>query len=87
MLASLSIFVDWYVTTLQLEMFLQLSQDCCRTRPTEFFSLVFLERTYFGCAAQQGRLFAFGGQNFEYKALCDAETYDILRDTWYTGKK
>lgn len=39
-------------------------------------------RTYFGCASQQGRLFVFGGQNFEYKALCDSETYDILRDTW-----
>lgn len=44
-----------------------------------------LARTYFGGATLQGRLFAFGGQNFEYKALCDVECYDTLRDVWMPG--
>lgn len=42
-------------------------------------------RRYFGSAIQLGCLYAFGGQNSEYKALCDVEVYDILRDTWFAG--
>ena len=31
------------------------------------------------------RLFAFGGQNLDYKALCETEVYDCLRDEWLVG--
>jgi hypothetical protein len=55
-----------------------------------FFFTLFLilhipARRYFGSAIQLGCLYAFGGQNSEYKALCDVEVYDILRDTWFAG--
>jgi hypothetical protein len=43
------------------------------------------ERVYFGGASLNGRLFVFGGQNLEYKALCETEVYDCLRDEWITG--
>ncbi|XP_055388800.1 kelch-like protein 1 [Condylostylus longicornis] len=56
---------------------LDIAQQCWRPcSPLE------TARTYFGSASSQGRLYAFGGQNFDYKALCDAEQYDILRDKW-----
>ncbi|XP_053990936.1 kelch-like protein 1 isoform X2 [Hylaeus volcanicus] len=42
-------------------------------------------RRYFASAIQLGSIYAFGGQNSEYKALCDVEVYDILRDTWFSG--
>ncbi|CAE7906736.1 KCTD3, partial [Symbiodinium microadriaticum] len=40
------------------------------------------ERTYFGAATLRNRLHVYGGQNLDYKALCDVEIYDCLRDTW-----
>jgi len=43
------------------------------------------ERTYFGGATLRNRLHVFGGQNLDYKALCDVEIYDCLRDTWEVG--
>ena len=44
------------------------------------------ERVYFGAASlNNSRLFAFGGQNLEYKALCETEVYDCLRDEWLVG--
>ena len=43
------------------------------------------ERVYFGSASLNSRLFAFGGQNLEYKALCETEVYDCLRDEWLVG--
>ena len=43
------------------------------------------ERVYFGGASLNARLFAFGGQNLEYKALCETEVYDCLRDEWLVG--
>ena len=43
------------------------------------------ERVYFGGASLNARLFAFGGQNLEYKALCETEVYDCLRDEWLLG--
>lgn len=43
------------------------------------------ERTYFGAATLRNRLHVFGGQNLDYKALCDVEIYDCLRDTWEVG--
>lgn len=42
-------------------------------------------RTYFGSSSSLGRLYVFGGQNFDYKALCDCEQYDVLRDKWMSG--
>jgi N-acetylneuraminic acid mutarotase len=43
------------------------------------------ERVYFGGASLNSRLFVFGGQNLEYKALCETEVYDCLRDEWLLG--
>lgn len=43
------------------------------------------ERVYFGGASGGSRLFVFGGQNLEYKALCETEIYDCLRDEWLVG--
>eukprot|EP00914_Ancora_sagittata_P005465 GHVO01011191.1.p1 GENE.GHVO01011191.1~~GHVO01011191.1.p1 ORF type:complete len:252 (+),score=36.87 GHVO01011191.1:44-799(+) len=43
------------------------------------------ERTYFGGACLQNRLYVYGGQNLQYKALCDTETYDCLSDTWISA--
>lgn len=43
------------------------------------------ERVYFGGASLQSRLFVFGGQNLDYKALCETEVYDCLRDEWFLG--
>merc|ERR1719253_79757 len=40
------------------------------------------DRTYFGSAVLGKRLHVFGGQNLDYKALCEMEVYDCLRDTW-----
>lgn len=42
-------------------------------------------RTYFGSSSSLGRLYVFGGQNFDYKALCDCEQYDVLRDKWMSA--
>eukprot|EP01069_Polyplicarium_translucidae_P008527 Polyplicarium_translucidae@DN3232_c0_g1_i3.p1 len=53
------------------------AQQCWRPcRPME------TERTYFAGGVLHSRLYAFGGQNMEYKALCDCESYDCLRDCW-----
>mmetsp|Transcript_117888 Transcript_117888/g.263544 ORF Transcript_117888/g.263544 Transcript_117888/m.263544 type:complete len:550 (-) Transcript_117888:36-1685(-) len=41
-----------------------------------------MERSSFGGAALRSRLHVFGGQNSEYKALCDAECHDCLRGEW-----
>ncbi|KAF8822826.1 kelch repeat and K+ channel tetramerization domain containing protein [Cardiosporidium cionae] len=43
------------------------------------------ERAYFGATSLRGHLHVFGGQNLEYKALCEMEVYDCLRDCWVTG--
>jgi len=43
------------------------------------------ERTYFGAATLRNRLHLFGGQNLDYKALCELEVYDCLRDQWEFG--
>ena len=43
------------------------------------------ERVYFGGASLHSRLFVFGGQNLDYKALCETEVYDCLRDEWLLG--
>uniref|UniRef100_A0A7S4VNE6 BTB domain-containing protein n=1 Tax=Alexandrium monilatum TaxID=311494 RepID=A0A7S4VNE6_9DINO len=43
------------------------------------------ERTYFGAASLRSRLHVFGGQNLDYKALCELEVYDCLRDQWESG--
>jgi hypothetical protein len=39
------------------------------------------ERSYFGSAAipGTGRVYVFGGQNLEFKALNETEVYDCLR--------
>jgi hypothetical protein len=43
------------------------------------------ERTYFGAEVLHSRLYLFGGQNLEYKALCETECYDCLRGVWMAG--
>eukprot|EP00747_Dinoflagellata_sp_TGD_P065188 gnl/TRDRNA2_/TRDRNA2_154249_c0_seq1.p1 gnl/TRDRNA2_/TRDRNA2_154249_c0~~gnl/TRDRNA2_/TRDRNA2_154249_c0_seq1.p1 ORF type:complete len:611 (-),score=95.61 gnl/TRDRNA2_/TRDRNA2_154249_c0_seq1:36-1868(-) len=43
------------------------------------------ERTYFGAATLGNHLHLFGGQNLDYKALCELEIYDCLRDSWEPG--
>lgn len=43
------------------------------------------ERSYFGASTLRNRLHIFGGQNLDYKALCELEIYDCLRDQWETG--
>mmetsp|Transcript_39209 Transcript_39209/g.101432 ORF Transcript_39209/g.101432 Transcript_39209/m.101432 type:complete len:594 (+) Transcript_39209:65-1846(+) len=43
------------------------------------------ERTYFGAATLNNRLHVYGGQNLDYKALCELEVYDCLRDQWEQG--
>lgn len=43
------------------------------------------ERTYFGAATLRNHLHVYGGQNLDYKALCELEVYDCLRDTWEAG--
>eukprot|EP00921_Rhytidocystis_pertsovi_P010744 GHVQ01017303.1.p1 GENE.GHVQ01017303.1~~GHVQ01017303.1.p1 ORF type:complete len:553 (+),score=99.76 GHVQ01017303.1:188-1846(+) len=59
---------------------LDIGQQCWRPcRPME------TERAYFGSTSILNRLFLYGGQNLDYKALCDMEVYDILRDCWSNG--
>jgi len=43
------------------------------------------ERTYFGGEVLHSRLYLFGGQNLEYKALCETECFDCLRGVWMPG--
>mmetsp|Transcript_114601 Transcript_114601/g.286444 ORF Transcript_114601/g.286444 Transcript_114601/m.286444 type:complete len:573 (-) Transcript_114601:136-1854(-) len=43
------------------------------------------ERTYFGAATLRNKLHCFGGQNLDYKVLCELEIYDCLRDQWEIG--
>ncbi|PHJ15581.1 kelch k13 propeller, partial [Cystoisospora suis] len=43
------------------------------------------ERAYFGSSVFQNKLFVYGGQNLDYKALCEMEMFDCLRDTWMKG--
>mmetsp|Transcript_52421 Transcript_52421/g.152564 ORF Transcript_52421/g.152564 Transcript_52421/m.152564 type:complete len:612 (+) Transcript_52421:119-1954(+) len=43
------------------------------------------ERTYFGAEVLYSRMYLFGGQNLEYKALCETECFDCLRSTWMAG--
>lgn len=43
------------------------------------------ERTYFGAEVLNSRLYLFGGQNLEYKALCETECFDCLRHVWMAG--
>eukprot|EP00923_Selenidium_pygospionis_P004328 GHVN01006913.1.p1 GENE.GHVN01006913.1~~GHVN01006913.1.p1 ORF type:complete len:739 (-),score=136.93 GHVN01006913.1:59-2275(-) len=59
---------------------LDVGQQCwrpCRPLTTE--------RAYFGGSVLNNRLFVYGGQNLDYKALCEVEVYDCLRDTWMPG--
>ncbi|GIX63967.1 kelch repeat and K+ channel tetramerization domain containing protein [Babesia caballi] len=41
-------------------------------------------RMYFGAGVLNNFVYVFGGHNLDYKALCDTEMYDRLRDTWHT---
>mmetsp|Transcript_102968 Transcript_102968/g.266238 ORF Transcript_102968/g.266238 Transcript_102968/m.266238 type:complete len:582 (-) Transcript_102968:167-1912(-) len=43
------------------------------------------ERTYFGAESLYSKLYLFGGQNLEYKALCETECFDCLRGCWMPG--
>jgi len=43
------------------------------------------ERSYFGAESLHSRLYLFGGQNLEYKALCETECFDCLRGDWIAG--
>lgn len=43
------------------------------------------ERSYFGAEGLHSRLYLFGGQNLEYKALCETECFDCLRGEWLGG--
>ncbi|AFZ80049.1 kelch repeat domain containing protein [Theileria equi strain WA] len=43
------------------------------------------ERIYFGSGVLNNFLYVFGGQNLDYKALCDVEMYDRLRDSWHAA--
>lgn len=43
------------------------------------------QRSYFGAETLHSRLYLFGGQNLEYKALCETECFDCLRGTWMGG--
>nr|PIM05435.1 kelch repeat and K+ channel tetramerization domain-containing protein [Toxoplasma gondii COUG] len=59
---------------------LDIGQQCwrpCKAMQTE--------RAYFGSSVFQNRLFVYGGQNLDYKALCETEVFDALRDVWMTG--
>lgn len=40
-------------------------------------------RSYFGAEAVHSRLYLFGGQNLDYKALCETECFDCLRGAWH----
>merc|ERR1719443_1407628 len=42
-------------------------------------------RSYFGAAALHSRLYLFGGQNLEYRALLESECFDCLRGAWMPG--
>eukprot|EP00919_Chromeraceae_sp_WS-2016_P059114 GHVR01140477.1.p1 GENE.GHVR01140477.1~~GHVR01140477.1.p1 ORF type:complete len:562 (+),score=157.13 GHVR01140477.1:1690-3375(+) len=44
-------------------------------------------RANFGSAGMSsvGRICLFGGQNDDYRALCDCEAYDVLSDRWMKG--
>jgi len=42
-------------------------------------------RAYFGAEVMHSRLYLFGGQNLEYKALLEMECYDTLRGSWLAG--
>lgn len=42
-------------------------------------------RTYFGAGVLSSRLYLFGGQNLDYKALCETECFDCLRGAWMQG--
>lgn len=41
-------------------------------------------RMYFGAGVLNNFLYVFGGHNLDYKALCETEMYDRLRDSWLT---
>ncbi|CBZ52760.1 putative kelch motif domain-containing protein [Neospora caninum Liverpool] len=59
---------------------LDIGQQCwrpCKAMQTE--------RAYFGNSVFQNRLFVYGGQNLDYKALCETEVFDCLRDVWTTA--
>jgi hypothetical protein len=43
------------------------------------------DRSYFGASTLFSRLYCFGGQNLEYRALNETECYDCLRDSWMAG--
>jgi len=43
------------------------------------------ERSYFGAESFHSKLHLFGGQNLDYKALCETECFDCLRGAWMVG--
>lgn len=43
------------------------------------------QRSYFGAESLHSRLYLFGGQNLDYKALCETENFDCLRGEWMRG--
>jgi hypothetical protein len=43
------------------------------------------QRSYFGGQSLHSRLYLFGGQNLDYKALCETENFDCLRGEWLRG--
>ncbi|KAK2197435.1 bifunctional Kelch-type beta propeller/Kelch repeat type 1/SKP1-BTB-POZ domain superfamily/Potassium channel tetramerization-type BTB domain/BTB-POZ domain [Babesia duncani] len=43
------------------------------------------ERAHFGAGVVDNFIWAFGGHNLDYRALCETEMYDRLRDSWYTA--
>lgn len=42
-------------------------------------------RSYFGAESLHSRLYLFGGQNLDYKALSETENFDCLRGEWLRG--
>ncbi|CDJ54128.1 kelch motif domain-containing protein, putative [Eimeria brunetti] len=44
------------------------------------------ERAYASAAAVRNKIYLCGGQNIDYKALCDVEVYDALLGVWTPAK-
>jgi len=42
-------------------------------------------RSYLAAEALHGRIYAYGGGNHEYKAMCNTECFDCLCGTWVDG--
>eukprot|EP01054_Gregarina_sp_Poly1_P000400 Gregarina_sp_Poly_1__399@NODE_109_length_14014_cov_141_998351_g96_i0_p4_GENE_NODE_109_length_14014_cov_141_998351_g96_i0NODE_109_length_14014_cov_141_998351_g96_i0_p4_ORF_typecomplete_len599_score97_13Kelch_1/PF01344_25/1_7e06Kelch_1/PF01344_25/5_8e08Kelch_1/PF01344_25/1_2e08Kelch_1/PF01344_25/3_6e05Kelch_1/PF01344_25/3_7e06Kelch_1/PF01344_25/4_1e05Kelch_6/PF13964_6/0_0045Kelch_6/PF13964_6/0_0085Kelch_6/PF13964_6/1e05Kelch_6/PF13964_6/0_011Kelch_6/PF13964_6/0_098Kelch_6/PF13964_6/0_00042Kelch_4/ len=59
---------------------LDITQNCWK-----FSASMETPRAYFASGALLNKFYVAGGQNFDYKALCDVEVYDALLDTWIPG--